>query len=126
MRAIDTNVLVRLMTRDDSKQVAAAEEFVQPGGWVSHLVLMEAVWVLDTVYNLKPERLAAGVETLLDHDTIVVQDTEVVRAAVGHYRRHPALGFSDCLILEVARQAGHLPLGTFDRDLSKLPGAQRL
>jgi predicted nucleic acid-binding protein len=36
------------------------------------------------------------------------------------------LGFSDCLVLESARKAGHLPLGTFDRDLAKLDGAERL
>jgi predicted nucleic acid-binding protein len=36
------------------------------------------------------------------------------------------LGFSDCLVLETARKAGHLPLGTFDRDLAKLDGAVRL
>jgi len=34
--------------------------------------------------------------------------------------------FSDCLLLELARKAGHLPLGTFDRDLSKLAGARKL
>jgi len=43
-----------------------------------------------------------------------------------HFRRKPALGFCDCLVLEVARAAGHVPLGTFDRDLGKLTGAQRL
>ena len=69
MRAVDTNVLVRLVTRDDGKQVAAALE---------------------------------------------------------RYRRRPALGLSDCLILEVARKAGHVPLGTFDRELGKLNGAERL
>jgi hypothetical protein len=37
----------------------------------------------------------------------------------------PALGFSDCLILEIARKAGHLPLGTFDRDRSKLKYADK-
>jgi hypothetical protein len=37
-----------------------------------------------------------------------------------------ALGFSDCLILEIARRAGHLPLGTFDRDLGKLEGGKKL
>ena len=37
-----------------------------------------------------------------------------------------ALGFSDCLVLETARKAGHLPLGTFDRNLARLDGAQRL
>jgi predicted nucleic acid-binding protein len=36
------------------------------------------------------------------------------------------LGFSDCLVLEVSRKAGHLPLGTFDRELGKLDGVQRL
>jgi predicted nucleic acid-binding protein len=36
------------------------------------------------------------------------------------------LGFSDCMMLEVARKAGHLPLGTFDKALAKLDGAQLL
>jgi len=38
----------------------------------------------------------------------------------------PALGFSDCLILEVARKAGHPPLGTFDRARGRLPGGSQL
>jgi predicted nucleic acid-binding protein len=42
------------------------------------------------------------------------------------FRRRPAVGFSDCLILEVAQKAGYGPLGTFDRDLAKLDGAQKL
>jgi len=50
----------------------------------------------------------------------------VVAAALRHFRRRPALGFSDCLVLEAARKAGNLPLGTFDRELGKLDGAQRL
>jgi hypothetical protein len=49
----------------------------------------------------------------------------VVEAALEHYRGKRALGFSDCLVLETARKAGHLPLGTFDRDLGKLNGAVR-
>jgi predicted nucleic acid-binding protein len=53
-------------------------------------------------------------------------DGEVVAAALGRVRRRPSIGFSDCLLLEVARKAGHLPLGTFDRDLGKLDGAQSL
>jgi predicted nucleic acid-binding protein len=36
------------------------------------------------------------------------------------------VNFSDCLVLELARKAGHLPLGTFDRSLSKLDGVQKL
>lgn len=126
MRAVDTNVLVRLLARDDVKQVAAAESFVAAGAWVSHLVLMEAVWVLDSVYEVAPDAIAAGLDALLDHAQLVVQDADAVVAALVHYRRRPALGFSDCLILEVARRAGHLPLGTFDRSLARLDGAQKL
>jgi len=126
MRAVDTNVLVRLLTRDDPKQLAAAESFVQVGAWISHLVLMEAVWVLDVVYRVKPEQIATGIEMLLDHQQLVVQDAETVKTAVAQYRKHPRLGFSDCLILAVAHRAGHTPLGTFDRGLSKLPGTQKL
>jgi len=126
MRAVDTNVLVRLLARDDAKQVAAAEAFVESGAWVSHLVLMEAVWVLESVYDVEHEALANGIEMLLDHAQLSLQDGDVIEAALVHYRKRPAIGFSACLILEVARRAGHLPLGTFDRNLSKLDGAAKI
>ncbi len=126
MRAVDTNVLARLVTRDDAKQVAAAEAFISPGAWVSHIVLAEAMWVLASVYNLGPAAIATAVEMLLNHRDLSLQDADVVAAALAHFRKRPKLGFSDCLVLEVARKAGHVPLGTFDRELSKLDGAERL
>jgi predicted nucleic-acid-binding protein len=126
MRAVDTNVLVRLVTRDDLKQVAAAESFTSKGAWVSTLVLIEATWVLTAVYELTHPEIATAVDMLLHHRDLTIQDSDTVAAALEHYRRRPALGFSDCLILEVARKAGHVPLGTFDRDLAKLDGAERL
>jgi predicted nucleic-acid-binding protein len=126
MRAVDTNVLVRLITRDDPKQVSAAESFVGRGAWVSHVVLVEAVWVLMSVYELEPPAVAMAVEMLLNHRDLTIQDSDSVAAALGQYRTKPAVGFSDCLVLEVARKAGHLPLATFDKDLGKLSGAQRL
>ncbi len=126
MRAVDTNVLVRLITRDDATQVAAAEAFVARGAWVAHLVLAEAVWVLASVYARKPEEIASAVEMLLNHQHLTLQDSDAVAAAVVSFRRRPALGFSDCLVLEVARKAGHLPVGTFDRGFSKFAGVERL
>lgn len=126
MRAIDTNVLVRLMARDDAKQVAAAEAFVSGGAWVSLLVLLEATWVLSAVYELEPTKIALMLEMLLNHRDLTIQDAEVVDLALAEFQRRPSLGFSDCLVLEVARKAGHLPLGTFDQKLAKLQGAQRL
>ena len=126
MRAVDTNVLVRLVARDDAQQVAAAEAFIAPGAWISHLVLIEAMWVLASVYDLGPSAIATAVEMFLNHRDLSVQDADVVTAALGQFRKRTKLGFSDCLMLEIARKAGHTPLGTFDRELSKLHGAQRL
>lgn len=126
MRAVDTNVLVRLMTRDDAKQVAAADAFVETGAWVSHLAIAEATWVLASVYDRGPQAIATAVEMLLSHEHLTVQDSETIAAAVAQFRRRPKVGFSDCLLVEVARKAGHTPLGTFDRDLGKVDGAQRL
>jgi predicted nucleic-acid-binding protein len=126
VRAIDTNVLVRLITRDDAKQVAAAEVFVARGAWVPHLVLAEAACVLTSVYDRRPDAIATAIEMLLNHEHLTLQDPETIVAAVERFRRGPKLGFSDCLVLEVAAKAGHLPLGTFDRNLAKLDGVERL
>jgi predicted nucleic-acid-binding protein len=126
MRAVDTNVLIRLLVRDDTKQIQAAEAFVAPGAWVSHLVLAEAMWVLDAVYERTPEQIATAIDMLLNHKSLTIQDADVVGAAAGFFKRRPALGFSDCLVVEIARKAGHVPLGTFDRGLAKATGATLL
>src|SRR5882672_9164441 len=126
MRAVDTNVLVRLVTRDDRKQIAATESFVRKGAWVSTLVLIETTWVLTAVYELTHAQISTAIDMLLHHRDLTIQESDSVAAALEQYRSRPALGFSDCLILETARKAGHLPLGTFDPNLSKLDGAEGL
>src|SRR5438552_2551024 len=62
MRAVDTNVLVRLITRDDVRQTASAESFIDKGAWVSVLALAEATWVLDSVYGLSSRDLASALD----------------------------------------------------------------
>ena len=126
MRAADTNVLVRLITRDHPQQVKSAEAFIASGAWVSQLVLAETAWVLDAVYERTPQQIATTVEMLLDHETLVLQDADVVTAALECFRRHPAVGFLDCLLVATARKAGHLPIGTFDRALGAMEDAERL
>jgi predicted nucleic-acid-binding protein len=126
MRAVDTNVLVRILTRDDPDQAEAADRFVESGAWVSILAVAEATWVLRSVYGLDAKALATAVEMLLDHKTLTLQDPDVVLEALGLFQSRPALNFSDCLLLELARKAGHLPFGTFDRALGRAEGAQRL
>ena len=122
MLAIDTNVLLRLLVGDDAAQARAAEKRVSAGAWVSHLVLAETLWVLSSVYERSNAQLAAAIELLLQHEHLLIQDPHVVRAALTHFQKKPKLGFSDCLVLEIARHAGHLPLISFDKALGKLAG----
>ena len=82
--------------------------------------------MLDAVYDRTPEQIATAIDMLLNHKDLTLQDAEVAATALERFRKRPALGFSDCLVLEVARKAGHLPLGTFDRDLAKFDGTKRL
>ena len=126
MRAVDTNLLVRLLVRDDAGQVAAAEAFVNNGAWVSQIVLVETLWVLDAVYHRSAKQLAHAIDLLLSHRNLVLQDADIVALALDLFRARPSLGFSDCFVLEAARKAGHLPLGTFDRNLARLAGTHRL
>ena len=126
MRAVDTNVLVRLITRDDSRQSASAEAFIEPGAWVSVIVLADAMWRISRFYKLSAKEFANAIEMLLNHRDLVLQDAETIAAALELFRAKPSLGFSDCLMLQLARKAGHLPLGTFDRSLAKVEGTQKL
>src|SRR6185295_3615870 len=113
-RAADTNVIVRLIARDDPKQLAVALEAASNGLWISHVVMAEVAWVLESAYGRNRRDIATALELLLGHPDLAVQDPDVVRAAIDSFSTHRGVDFSDCLILEVARKAGHGPLLTFD------------
>ncbi len=126
MRAVDTNVLVRIAIGDDPRQTRVADSFIENGAWVSLLALAEATWVLRKIYNRTSDEVATAVAMLLAHESLVLQEADAVQSALNLFRSRPKLGFADCLILEIARKAGHLPLGTFDRGLAKVSGTQQL
>ena len=105
---------------------AAADIFIEQGAWVSILALAETTWVLAGPHGVHAPELAASLQLLLDHKNLTIQDSDAVEAALRLFRLKPSLGFPDCLMLELARKAGYLPLGTFDRKLSKMDGTQKL
>ena len=78
MLAVDTHVLVRVLARDNARQAAAADQAVAKGAWVSHLVLAEAVWVLDAVYARTAKQLIAALDLLLVHESLVKEFTSRV------------------------------------------------
>ena len=128
MRAVDANVLIRALTGDDPVHRRMAREFIRVSGsvWVSHVVLIETVWVLDSVYGCEKRQLVEALGRILDNKELALEDPAVVRAALTLFRSKAKVGFSDCMVLERARSAGHLPLATFDKALGKAEGAHPL
>ena len=120
MLAVDTNVVVRLIVRDDERQAAAAEQIVRQGAWLSILGLAETVWVLSSIYEFSPPELVHALEMLLENEQLTVEHSTIVERALALYRTRPRVRFTDCLMVELARQSGSIPLVTFDRDLAKL------
>jgi predicted nucleic-acid-binding protein len=126
MRAVDTNVLLRVILQDHPQQLKEAEAFLAGGAWVTAVPLAEVAWVLRSTFGFEQDSVADALEMLLQHPVLTIQDADAVGRAVDMYRVARGVSFTDCLILELARKNGHLPLGTFDRKLARLPGAERI
>jgi predicted nucleic-acid-binding protein len=127
MAAIDTNVLVRLVTRDDPAQFEKAKLFVhkhQPV-LVTQLSVLELVWVLMSRYDLDKTKVYHVVQTLLEMVELDVQQPAILEAALKTWKESKA-DFADCFILETVKAASETPLGTFDSTLGKLEGYKRL
>jgi predicted nucleic-acid-binding protein len=127
MAAIDTNVLVRLVTRDDESRYKKAQAFVenhQPV-LVTQLSVLELVWVLMSRYGLDKERTGQVVQALLEMGELNIQAPAVLEAALKTWKKSKA-DFADCFILETAVDASESPLGTFDTTLGKLEGCKQL
>ena len=96
------------------------------GAWVSQLVLAETVWVLESVYGLGRARVATVVGMLVEHDRLAFEDEDVIRGSHAAFERTRSAGFTDCVIVEAARKAVNLPVGTFDRAMSRIEGGHAL
>ena len=127
MAAADSNVLLRLLVRDDEAQYQAALAFLRTAErvFVADIVLVEVVWAMTSTYGYPKPRVVAAIERLLDLDAISLQDSAVIARALEDYRSSKA-DFSDCLILAIARREGELPLATFDARLSRLDGTRKI
>ena len=128
MIAIDTNVMIRYLTRDNPEQAEAARALLQGlttdnPGFICREVVIEVVWVLERSYRFRRERIANIVVELVATDTLVIEDDNDVAQADAAYREGSA-DFSDLMILAAANRVGAQPLYTFDRRFARLDGTE--
>jgi len=125
MIGLDTNVLARLFVDDDLAQAKAARRFVAERctqadpGFVDRVALCELVWVLTSVHGYGRADVASVIEQLIASRDIMLEDAEVVRAALRVFTSRN-IDFSDILIAEINRAHGCEVTATFDRRAAKL------
>ena len=126
MIGLDTNVLVRYIMQDDSKQSPLAIRIVESlsaemPGFVPLVAIVELGWVLSSAYELRRNQLVEAFEALLRTKELVVERGEIVWKALRLFQRTPG-DFADCLIACSAEAAGCAKTMTFDRGAAKSGG----
>lgn len=124
MIALDTNIIVRLITGDDHAQERAVLRLLsEPDAvfFVSDVTLAESVWVLGSLYGFSREELSSAIEALATRTDLVFEDRVRIRRAITHL--HNGGDFTDLLILARSQSAGCTALASFDKGLKKkFPG----
>lgn len=126
MTGIDTNVLVRYITRDHPEQYNAAKQHLESRctqdypGYVSVIVLCELAWVLSRAYDADPDDIARVIDQILRTRQLQVQQRDQVRSALAEYVDHKA-DFADCLLGQLNRTNGADETVTFDQNAARLP-----
>ena len=116
MLAVDTNVIVRFLTRDDARQFASADTLIRTENvYVCATVLLETEWVLRSVYGYAPTRIAAALHDLVALPRVTVEDP----AAVAQALKWSADGMDFADALHLARTQQCEGFVSFDRRLAR-------
>lgn len=126
MIGLDTNVLVRYLAQDDARQSPLATRLVESltganPGFVSHVVLAETVWVLESCYAADASKVAEVVEILLRIEGLLIDRAELVWQALRGFKQQQG-DFPDMLIARLARHAGCISTHTFDKGAARRAG----
>lgn len=117
MIAVDTNVLVRVLTNDDPAQAARAMKLLRSSPvWVARTVMLETEWVLRHAYGLDVAAIGRAFRVLAGVPTVELEDRDVVLRALAWHA--DGMDFADALHL--AGSAGAEAFATFDRGLVKI------
>jgi len=127
MLGVDTNVIIRYLTRDDQQQYERARRLIDrevskgEPVLVNLLVLLEAEWVLRSRYEMAKPDIISTFSALLDTAELAFEDEPSLEIAIYSWK-DSAADFADCLIAARNRRLGCRATATFDRRALKLAG----
>lgn len=128
METFDTNVVLRIVYRDDPSQADRASrawrKAIGAGGvFLTTTVLTELAWVLRVAAKFERSAITHALLSLCDSEGVTVEHDARVRRALERFEGGSS-DFSDCLVLEAARDAGALPVVTFDERFARDVGVE--
>ncbi len=129
MPALDTNVLVRFVVRDDGAQLQAAKSLIEQcvadgrSLFVPVTVTLEFEWVLRSRYGFYKEAVLQVLSNLLSAAELSFDAERALEVAL-HLYREASADFADCVHVALAAAAGESPLWTFDKAAAKVAGAR--
>lgn len=129
MIGLDSNLIIRFLTQDDSGQTERTAEFLanhcsptRPG-YINVVVLAEVVWTLEKAYKYDKADVAATVLSLVDAEELEVQHGDAVRGACERYLQSESarrrVGLADYIIVSLNEAAGCDTTATMDRRLAE-------
>jgi predicted nucleic-acid-binding protein len=119
LKAVDTNVLVRVLTRDDPAQAGVAVAAMKSARlYISATVLLETEWVLRHAYGFRRDEVGAALRGVVNLAGATIGDEAAVRQAVTWHAA--GMDFADALHLAGAQGADDLV--TFDKQLARRAG----
>ncbi len=124
MKAIDTNILIRFITKDDEKQAQLVYQLFKKSEenneklFVPILVVLEVIWVLQSVYGISNADILSIFSDLLLMPIFLFESEEVVRNFIDS-AQNTKFDLSDLLIAHSAYSSDCQPVLTFDKTASK-------
>jgi predicted nucleic-acid-binding protein len=116
MHAVDTNVLVRLLTGDDAAQAKrAAALFKKESIFIPKTVLLETEWVLRRLYRLKRATVVSSLRKLCGLENVELEHPLVVAQALQWCE--DGMDFADALHLASSHSASKF--ATFDEQMKR-------
>jgi predicted nucleic-acid-binding protein len=118
MTAVDTNVLVRFLVKDDAKQAQRAKETLEQGAlFIPKTVLLETEWVLRYTYEFDRVAVCDALKKVCGLAQAIVEDAATVMRALEWHAN--GFDFADALHLASSQGRGVQQFASFDRLLAK-------
>ena len=124
MIALDTNALVRVLIEDDEKQARAVKKLIESierkdrQVIILTEVLVETVWVLESVYKCTREDIYRFLETLTYISVFSFSEPQIIMNAIRHFKKGG--DFADLVIVAQALNYQAKKIFSFDKKLQKL------